>query len=477
LQQHLFDFVIFDEASQLRLEDTYASMIRGRYKIVSGDTHQMPPSNYFGAKVTLDGLDTPDTDEDESDFSENDSILQLADSESLLSYAESSGYRYSPLDIHYRSRNPDLINFSNAAFYGNRLLPMPNKDAFVPISFYAVDGAYETNNGVNEDEAYKAVEILKSHINDFKKGTYTSVGIATLNISQRNKILEFIREEAECDYEFATIIDQLSATKDFFVKNLENIQGDEKDIIILSTTFGVNQNGGFIQNFGPLNQEKGYKLLNVIITRAKHKMYVCTSIPADYYLNYSEEIKARGNIGKGIFYAYLAYAKAVSDADSARKDAILSLLQESCNENVIQTDRFTESVFEEEVVSALSEHLDSNRIILQHKIGGFRIDIAIPPLSGNGKWIAIECDGASYHTSPVAYSWDLFRQKQLEQHNFIFYRIWSSLWWENPEEEIKKLLAFIESVHGAAKTPLAPPSAFETRNGIAVKPLPFLKPK
>lgn len=443
LKQNIFDFVIFDEASQLRIEDTFTSVIRGKYKIISGDKHQMPPSNYFGSKVSVEDAEEFDKEDEEVVFTESESLQSLADSESLLSFAESSGFRYSPLDIHYRSRHPHLINFSNAAFYGSRLIPMPPKSKDKPIRFFEVGGIYETHIGVNQSEAAKAVEILKSHLPDFISGKYESIGIATLNLYQRNRILELIRLEQQNDANFASILDQLISTKNFFVKNLENIQGDEKDIIILSTTFGVTADGKFIQNFGPLNQEKGYKLLNVIITRAKYKFYVCTSIPPNYYQRYSEELKARGNVGKAIFYSYLAYAKAVEEDNHLLIESILNLLASGCNENNQTFSGIIESVFEQEVVDYLTQFIDPERIITQYKIGGFRIDIVVQPLNGNSKPIAIECDGASFHSSPEAYAWDMFRQKRLEENGFIFHRIWSANWWENPEGEIKKLVDFI----------------------------------
>ncbi|MDP2363874.1 MAG: AAA domain-containing protein, partial [Ignavibacteria bacterium] len=443
LKQDIFDFVIFDEASQLRLEDTFPSIIRGKYKIISGDKHQMPPSNYFGAKVSVEDMDDLDKDVDEIFFSESDSLIALAESESLLSFAETSGFRYSPLDIHYRSRHPHLINFSNAAFYGSRLIPMPPMDNQKAIRFFEVNGIYENHKGINYSEAMKAIELLKSHIPDFLSGKYESIGIATLNMFQRNMILELIREVAQNDSVFASAIDSLSSSKNFFVKNLENIQGDEKDIIILSTTFGLTSDGTFIQNFGPLNQDKGYKLLNVIVTRAKHKLYVCTSIPQNYYMRYADEVKAKGNVGKGIFYAYLAYTKSLEDENFEQTESILTLLSSQCSEKVQPMSMITESVFEQEVVDYLSEYIEAKRIVTQYKVGGFRIDIVITPLNGKTKPIAIECDGAAYHSSLEAYAWDMFRQKRLEENGFIFYRIWSAKWWDNTEKEVAELIKFI----------------------------------
>jgi very-short-patch-repair endonuclease len=261
---------------------------------------------------------------------------------------------------------------------------------------------------------------------------------------QRNLILELIRVKSQNNPEAAAIIDNLIANKNFFVKNLENIQGDEKDIIIISTTFGKSRDGCFIQNFGPLTQEKGYKLLNVIITRAKHQLYVCTSIPTESYLRYSEEITNRGNKGKGIFYAYLAYAKAVAEGNTEQIDSILELLLKNCSDTSGHLFDVIESPFEQEVFDYLVEYLGHKRIKTQYHCGGFRIDIVIEPVIPDYPKIAIECDGAAYHCSPEAFAWDTFRQKQLEANGFIFYRIWSANWWENTEVEVQSLINFIE---------------------------------
>lgn len=231
-----------------------------------------------------------------------------------------------------------------------------------------------------------------------------------------------------------------------FIKNLENIQGEERDIIILSTTFGKDKDNRFIQNFGPINQAKGYRLLNVLVTRAKKKIHVCTSIPEEYISTYSTEINRIGNTGKGIFYAYLAYAKAVSENNTELKEQILKLLREKCFQRNHTADNGlinqTESIFEEEVISRLEDHINPDRIIAQYPAGGFRIDFVVKDLSGKPT-LAIECDGAKYHSSPEAYCWDLCRQQQLEEHGFIFHRIWSTDWFTNDEKELKKLLTFI----------------------------------
>jgi len=439
LKEGIFDIVIFDEASQLRLEDTFAAMFRGKYKIVSGDKHQMPPSNYFHSDIKLNYSDKEIEEDDENEI--NDSI-DLADSESLLKYAEDSGFKYSYLDFHYRSRHPYLIDFSNAAFYGSRLVPMPAKKHYKPIHFFNVNGLY--SNSTNATEVKEVLRILFIEIKPFENGEYPSVGIATLNLYQRNLILDEIQIECYKNPQSAAVFEQITKSG-FFVKNLENIQGDEKDIIIISTTFGLNSDNKFRQNFGPLNQDKGYRLLNVIITRAKHHLFVVTSIPQLYYSRFREDIETRGNVGKGIFYAYLAYAESVEKEDDMVRSGILKSLSNHCAEpSKIVMEDFVESPFEQAVYELLCENIDKNRIFLQYQCGGFRIDFVIK--SKTGKLIALECDGAKYHSSEVAYSYDIYRQKQLENLDFAFYRIWSTNFWYNPKTEINKLIQFIDSV-------------------------------
>jgi len=429
--------VIFDEASQLRLEDTFAAMFRGKHKIISGDKHQMPPSNYFHSDIKLNFLDKEKQDDDEN---ETDNSIDLADSESLLKYAEDSGFKYSYLDFHYRSRHPYLIDFSNVAFYASRLVPFPARQNEKPIRFYQVNGLYL--NSTNDTEAREVIRIMFSELKPLKNGEFPSVGIATLNIYQRNLILDEIQLECFKNPKSAEIFEHISKSG-FFVKNLENIQGDEKDVIIISTTYGINSENSFRQNFGPLNQDKGYRLLNVIITRAKYRVYVVTSIPQTYYSRFREDIAIKGNVGKGIFYAYLSYAESVEKEDEIARNNILESLSKNCAESSkIESTDFVESPFEQEVYEYLCEKIDKNRITIQYKCGGFRIDFVVK--SSTGKLIALECDGAKYHESEVAYSYDIHRQKQLESLGFAFYRIWSTNFWYNPKMEINKIVQFID---------------------------------
>jgi very-short-patch-repair endonuclease len=450
LTEGLFDIVIFDEASQLRLEDTFPALLRGKIKVVSGDSQQMPPSNFFqGGTVLLSP--TEEDYEQEQTTSEilapisNRNInnsLDLADSESLLVYAENCSYKQSYLKVHYRSQHPHLIDFSNHAFYGKRLIPMPAKQEYKPIQFIQVNGLYEDQ--VNRDEARQVVDILLNHIKPFKNGKYPSVGVATFNLYQRNLILEEITKVRQQKPEYDKKIVDLGS--DFFVKNLENIQGDERDIIILSTTFGKKADGSFRQQFGPILQRNGYKLLNVIVTRAKFKVFVCTSIPQEHYNSYPALLQQMKNNGRAVFYSYLAYAKSVSENNFEIRESILKQLYENCESKTFEINHDvygSESPFEEEVYYRLAERIGQDRLQQQYKIGGFRIDLIVKSKVTGKPVVAIECDGAKYHSSNEAYAWDMFRQSQLEKQGFVFYRIWSTNWFNSVEKELRKIVEFI----------------------------------
>jgi very-short-patch-repair endonuclease len=453
LEEAIFDVVIFDEASQLRLEDTFPALIRGKIKVVSGDSQQMPPSNFFQGGTALLSPTEEDYEEEQtasesqtptSNRNANNS-LDLADSESLLVYAENCNYKQSYLKVHYRSQHPHLIDFSNHAFYGKRLIPMPAKQEYKPIQFIEVNGLYEDQ--VNRDEARQVVDILLNHIKPFKKGKYPSVGVATFNLYQRNLILEEITKARQQKPEYDKKIADLGS--DLFVKNLENIQGDERDIIIISTTFGKKADGSFRQSFGPILQRNGYKLLNVIVTRAKYKVYVCTSIPQEHYNSYPVLLQQMKNNGRAIFYSYLAYAKSVSENNLETKESLLKQLYENCESKTFEIDHDvygSESPFEEEVYYLLAEKVGQDRLQQQYKIGGFRIDLIVKSKVTDKPIIAIECDGAKYHSSNEAYAWDMFRQSRLEEQGFVFYRLWSTNWWYSSEKELKKLVAFISQV-------------------------------
>ncbi len=436
--KNLFDLVVFDEASQLRIEDTYPAYIRGKYKIISGDDQQMPPSSYFGKEVELD--------ENREDTEEAEEATESANEKSLLSFVLESGLvkerEEKFLEYHYRSEHPALIEFSNKAFYKSKLISTtPAKDKDTPFKFVEVNGLYQ--NRMNEEEAQEVINEIKEILKNSDDENVPSIGVATFNVSQRDLIKERIREESLSDTDSLMKLDKSK----YFVKNLENIQGDERDIIILSTTFGKNPEGKFKQNFGGIsNKENGYRLLNVLITRAKRKVILLNSIPEEYYGKYQENLENLGETnGRALLYAYIAYVKAISKNNIEEADIILEKISPSKpKESFNNGAELTESPFEEAVLEYLIDGgIARDKIELQYPVGGFRIDMVIKDKKGNPK-VAIECDGAAYHSGELAVQEDLYRQTIIEEKtDLIFKRIYSTNWWHNTRRESKKLIEFI----------------------------------
>lgn len=441
-----FDIVMFDEASQLRLEDNLPAILKGKQVIIAGDEHQMPPSNYF-SKVFDGEIEDEEEVEEEKIVVDKENLLLSC--ESLLEFGSELRFEKQYLDFHYRSKHPYLIDFSNYAFYNQRLKPLPAHFQYTPISYVQVNGTF--SDYTNEAEAEKILSIIENSIQRLPNGEYPSVGVATFNITQRNLIKSKILDRQkypEFDA-FNKKIQELEG-KGFFIKNLENIQGDERDVIILSTTYGVSKDRKFSQRFGPINHSKGYKLLNVIVTRAKYKVYVCTSIPESVFMNYKDYLVTEGSNNKrAVLFAYLAYAKAVSEKNEESRISVLTSLAENSS-NASGYDDFLghnlESPFEEEVFQRLVDELGSQHLIPQLKVSEFRIDIVYDSKIPGVPKIAIECDGAKYHSSREAYLHDTHRQKILENHGFVFHRIWSTNWWDNPTRETAKLVRFIREI-------------------------------
>ncbi|WP_185146973.1 AAA domain-containing protein [Chryseobacterium echinoideorum] len=427
-----FDNVVFDEASQLKLEDNLPAMLKAKNIIIAGDEHQMPPSNYF-SKV-FDGAI-----EDEDDLeSENEVITYknaMLNIESLLDFAMENQFEKNHLDFHYRSRHPYLIDFSNHAFYHSRLKPLPSKSEQKPIEFFQIDGVFDEHT--NKQEAEKVIEILEN-ISPKKNGSFPSVGIATFNITQRNYIKRQILQKAtEPENEAFRNKIQALESAGFFIKNLENIQGDERDIIIISTTYGRKPGGKFIQSFGPVNHTKGYKLLNVIITRAKEKIYVCNSIPQDIFTNYKEALETEGsNNRKAVFYAYLAYCKAVSEENETQRQEILQTLDVYGNKNEAAKENAS-NIFIDEIYNRLTERFPALTVFKNHHFGGYEFDIMIE--NKNGKPIIAECMSKEKYSGNLGYLEDLHKEKVLVNSGFDYVRIWSQNAWQNLDAELEKI--------------------------------------
>lgn len=428
LQENLFDFIILDEASQLRLEDTYSSLLRGKIKIISGDKHQMPPSNFFGNDVIFW------SEEDESNTDDF-----LAESKSLLEYADDANFKSSYLDYHYRSLHPDLIQFSNYAFYQSRLIPLPEHKPYQAIHYNNVDGVYA--NGTNPIEADKIIEFI------FKiepiEDNFPSIGVATFNIFQRNLIMDKLYEVAYADNEKGEKLQHL-LNAGLFVKNLENIQGDERDIMILSTTFGKDKEGKFRQAFGPLTQEKGYQLLNVIITRAKYALHIFTSVPEQIFLQFEEELMQKGNAGKSIFYAYLAYTKACSEKNNSQYNFIKNTLQKNNQQRLTQKNQAKHQALKQQVYEVLKQSFGDS-IKQDYTFGGFKLDIVL--FKNEQPFLYIDFEQTNSYHPEVVYRIKLHQQKITASYNINVYHLWSYNWWSNASQEIQNITDLLNFQH------------------------------
>jgi hypothetical protein len=312
----LFDLVIFDEASQIRVEDAFTGLLKGKTVVIAGDRHQMPPSNWFES----DG-------DDRISVEPSDNVIeslsaQALHAESILDFAIHHplfGDTY--LTYHYRSEHADLIAFSNAAFYGN-LKPMTINRSLQPFGFHTVGGVY--GQQTNEQEASAVVQWICSMQPD-EHGDFPSLGIVTLNLKQRDLILKLLARERRNHSEINARVAKLEEAG-LFVRNLENIQGDERDIIVLSTTFGVNAEGSFNRQFGKLGTRAGYRLLNVLITRARLSIQVFTSFPEHALHDYAHLLmEKRGNWGSGLIFAYIEFVRQHA-AGQGCSESVLSLL-------------------------------------------------------------------------------------------------------------------------------------------------------
>ena len=271
-----------------------------------------------------------------------------------------------------------------------------------------------------------------------KDGTYPSVGIATFNISQRNYIKRKIVQKASLpENEHLKERIQGLESAGLFIKNLENIQGDERDIIIISTTYGRKASGKFSQSFGPVNHTKGYKLLNVIITRAKEKIYICNSIPEEIFSNYKDALQQEGsNNRKAVFYAYLAYCKAVSEENENGRLEILNVLDQF-GYSKESNESGDSNVFIDKIFDRLQKNFPDYKLSKNIEFGGYQFDILIE--KEGKKSLIVECMSKEKYADELGYLEDLHKEKVLKNSGFEYVRIWSQNVWQNLENELQKI--------------------------------------
>lgn len=417
----LFDVVIFDEASQVPPWDAVPSILRGRTVVVAGDRKQLPPTTFFLA--TDDGALEEEV--------EDDARLMTDDLESVLDVMSNVlpapiGTR--TLNWHYRSRDERLIAFSNANFYGHDLTTFPgvNDDACIHHHLVAPAANRLGQDGSTAEEVTRVVELVFEHA---KTRPNESLGVIAMGIKHADRISEAVRlrrlDEPDCDGFFAS-----HPEEPFFVKNLERVQGDERDAIILTVGYGRTPDGRMRYVFGPLNNEGGERRLNVAVTRAKRRMDVVSAFSA--FEMDPDRLKKEG---ARLLRDYLEYAESGGASLPGRVASKPAL-----------------NAFERDVGERLEQA--GIPVVPQYGVSGYYIDFVARHPELPGKMVlAIECDGDKYHRCPSARDRDRLRQEHLERLGWRFVRIWSSEWARDPEQQTARVLrAYGRAIEDAAWT-------------------------
>lgn len=402
-----FDLVVMDEASQIRPEDALGAIARGVKLVVVGDPKQLPPTNFFNKVL--------DEDPEEE-------IVGLQDSESILESVMPM-FTNRRLRWHYRSKHESLIAFSNKHFYDSDLVIFPSpfksspefgvKQHFVPRGRFAA--------GRNVEEAQEVVRVAATHLIN---NPHESLGIVAMNAAQRDEIEKQLDQLAKDFPELLKAYEvNKSSEEPIFIKNLENVQGDERDIIYISMTYGPEQVGGrTMQRFGPINSDVGWRRLNVLFTRSKKRMHIFNSMS-------SGDILLTGTSSKGV--------KSLK--------AFLEYTETGHLHQTLSTGKASDSDFEIAVIQIL----EKNGYECEPQLGtaGYFLDIAVRDPGKPGKFLmGIECDGATYHSAKSARDRDHLRQEILESLGWKIRRIWSTDWFKHPQAQIQPILNELEKL-------------------------------
>ena len=398
-----FDLVVMDEASQMRPEEALGSIARGKQLVVVGDPKQLPPTNFF----SRNGGDS-DTDETDASLAE--------DSESILEAAMPL-FKLRRLRWHYRSRHESLIAFSNKAFYESNLVvyPSPHRESTeFGVKFVRVPrGRFVEQRNIEEAEVVaKAIEHHVIHRPD------ESLGVVAMNVKQADQIERMLEHLAKQSPQLQVALDRnQSQDEPLFIKNLENVQGDERDVIYISGTYGPMEVGGTVpQRFGPINGASGWRRLNVLYTRSKKRMQVFSSFG-------STDVVVTGTSSRGV----QALRDFLHFAESGRMP------------HIKENERAPDSDFEVAVIDMLARH--GYQCEPQVGVAGFFIDLAVRDPGQPGRYLmGIECDGAAYHSAKSARDRDRLRQSVLEQLGWNIRRIWSVDWFRNARVQIEPIL-------------------------------------
>lgn len=463
LQEGLFDVVVFDEASQLPVEYALPAIYRGKTIVVSGDEKQLPPAKFFAAAFEDDDDELSDLEgnELEQEILSRSNRREVKDCTDLLELA-SPVFPSVMLNVHYRSRYRQLIDFSNSAYYENRLSvpvlhPLEKVSEFKPIQFIEVDGVYDDQS--NETEAQKVVKTLHKFWSSNSVNRSPTIGVVTFNLKQAELIEDKLEELAENDEDFRrSLRQQRDREKDgercgFFVKNVENVQGDERDYMIFSTTFGRNPSGTFRRNFGVLGQRGGERRLNVATTRAKKRMVIFSSMPLERISDVRQSLVAP-QTPRDFLQAYLMYAKAISDSRFDDAKRILAAFGNSKG----RSGRGDESSSTGLVASSTTWPfvLEVQKFLQQHgweverplATDAFKFDLAIRRPKDGMFAIAINCDSPRHRDLRFARHRELWRADVLRSTVPVIHRVWSRMWLVDSENEKQRLLDAVKKAMG-----------------------------
>ena len=453
LKAEMFDVVVIDEASQMFVAEALPMLFRAKHAVIAGDRQQMPPADFFA----YSDVEDDDGNEDEGNFEGGtlvaaDGVYRLLDAADNALPAGSQS-RLS-LSVHYRSDRKELIDFSNHAFYEGKLTIPSGNAPFLPfmqaaIEFENVSGVFV--RGVNEIECRRIVEVLRN-IWLVHESARPTVGVIVANSKQRDRVLEVLQEECERDAKFGVAREQESDRSSdgedvsFFIRSVEHVQGDERDLIIFGLTYS-----GSSRAFGPLNTKNdGRKRLNVAVTRAKRGMIVLTSLTVSHVSNAGE----KGSQERYYVWQYLNYARAVAAHDYEGVERVLNQLNDQRRNPQGQVSA-TESPFEEDV----KQFVESLGLYVRCQVGesGFRIDLGVRLSIDSPSYLCgLECDGARYHSGWRARTNDVWRQEILESKGWKILRIWSTDWFENSEETKNKLANYLFALPGIAQPTVIP---------------------
>ncbi len=427
-----FDLVVFDEASQIPVWDAVGAIARGKEAIIVGDPKQLPPSNFFARADSGDDADPDDTIMD--------------DLESILDDCIAAQLPERHLNWHYRSRHESLIAFSNYHYYGNRLLTFPSPHQELGVSFRRVTGEYDKGKSrTNRAEATAIVSEVVQRLLDPQRAQF-SIGIVTFSQAQQ-KLIDDLLEEARRKNPSIEEYFADGASEPLFIKNLENVQGDERDVILFSICYGPDATGRVSMNFGPMNRDGGERRLNVAITRARREVIVFSTLRAEHI-----DLSKTRSRGVADLKCFLDYAERGPVAIAERRATDGS---EEC-----------ESPLEVQICDALRDK--GYTVHPQVGCSGYRIDLGIVDEECSGRYLlGIECDGANYHRSKTARDRDKLREGVLVGLGWTIHRVWSTDWWERPLEELARIEVAIEAARQKRNVPKPPAEPVSRNNTTA----------